>query len=104
MGFSWGLWLALVAGSLLPSSTVLLWNDYMKMDHQKGADMWVLGDCPHNKHRMSSELWAIDSSSAGLCACATFVALTHLCSDCGATSSLQHHRVAGVVAGVTYSM
>lgn len=102
MGFSWGLWLALVTRSLLLNSSVLLWNDYMKMDHQKDADTLVLGDCPHNKHRMSSELWAIDNSSAGLWACATFVVLTHLCSDC-AISSLQHHRVAGVVAGVTYS-
>lgn len=83
-------------------STVLRWHDYMKMVHWKDANILIWSDCLHDKHRVSSELWAIDTSSAGLWACAAFVALTHMCSDYGATSSLQHCWVATVVAHVTY--
>ena len=83
-------------------STVLCWHDYMKMVHRKDANILIWSDCLHDKHRVNSELWAIDTSSAGLWACAAFVALTHLCSDYGTISSLQHCWVATVVAHVTY--
>ena len=84
-------------------STVLLWHDSMKTGHRKDANILIWSDCLHDKHRASSELWAVGTSSAGLWACAAFEALTHLCSDYGAIASLQHCRVV-VVARVTYSV
>ena len=85
-------------------STVLLWHDYMKMGHRKDANILIWSDCLHDKHRASSELGAIGTSGAGLWARAAFEALTHLCSGYGAIASLQHCRLAIVVARVTYSV
>lgn len=83
-------------------SAVLRWHDYMKMVRQKDVDILIWSDCLHDKHRVSSELWASDTSGAALWACAASVAVTHLCSDCDDISSLQRCWVATVVARVTY--
>lgn len=56
MVFSWDLQLALIPGSLLMVSTVLLRYEYIKMSHHKDADMLILSEYPHVGHRMSSGL------------------------------------------------
>ena len=73
------------------------------MGHRKDASILIWSDGLRDRHRVSWELWAIGTRSVGLWACAVFVALSHLCSDCGGISSLQHCRVATVAARVTSS-